>query len=576
MQNQGIAAALHTLLKKSFDTNGNTAERNASIMKIFDKYNGAALMGLLRNVDTLKMYQTEIDRVVAQGDAATDGVIAQAAIRAWARQIRSFKKFASVIEETYIGLSVRRSRTRVLGCRRWGNEDHAYRFVDERHEAPHPARDVDGRRELLEVDPRQYDPIPSCALDGATGKTVTGLGSLKNGLGSLLSSGGFQAIIAVGAVVAVVAAVKALTDAWHTTAEEKLAGAKADGEMIASAQKAVNAQITLIGVNNEAINQYAELGAKANRTAEEQDAFEKATMSVARSFPHAWQATATFAENVDALKKKSAEAAGQLDNLMKKSEQLAAKAAKNDEYQIQLGVDVAKDDIEDAFADAGSILHKGADWLFGTSTSRQIGEGFTEAYSKGIYQAKSAPEVEQATALFQEEVGKQLADAGGLSNEEKKAIMDKIRSFGDARLSQLEADGKRESAQVEARTTRAVGYYEGLTRAGLSSDEAVSKVATRIGITTDEARKLLATDAMKKVSTDGRATENQVAQIAKQFGFSADQAQRLADQIARANEEAGKMPVPRDVGEIYDQRAKSVADAIAKQETELRGWNIRG
>ncbi|MBK7412586.1 MAG: hypothetical protein IPI29_08545 [Ignavibacteria bacterium] len=81
---------------------------------------------------------------------------------------------------------------------------------------------------------------------------------------------------------------------------------------------------------------------------------------------------------------------------------------------------------------------------------------------------------------------------------------------------------------------------------------------------------------MKKVSTDGRATENQVAQIAKQFGFSADQAQRLADQIARANEEAGKMPVPRDVGEIYDQRAKSVADAIAKQETELRAWNIRG
>ncbi|MBK7412587.1 MAG: hypothetical protein IPI29_08550 [Ignavibacteria bacterium] len=149
-----------------------------------------------------------------------------------------------------------------------------------------------------------------------------------------LSSGGFQAIIAVGAVVAVVAAVKALTDAWHTTAEEKLAGAKADGEMIASAQKAVNAQITLIGVNNEAINQYAELGAKANRTAEEQDAFEKATMSVARSFPHAWQATATFAENVDALKKKSAEAGGQLDNLMKKSEQLAAKAAENDKYQI--------------------------------------------------------------------------------------------------------------------------------------------------------------------------------------------------------------------------------------------------
>ncbi|MBK6418447.1 MAG: phage tail tape measure protein [Ignavibacteria bacterium] len=567
LQGQGIGAAL-TLLKKSFDSNSNAAERNASIMKIFDKYNGAALMGLLRNVDTLKMYQTEIDRVVAQGDAATDGVIAQAAIRMDTADTK-LKKFASVIEEQYIKLGEAAGQGFSVAV---GGATKIMPIVSSLNAMKHliPQEMIGNvagfSKSILGT------MIPSLrALDGATGKTVTGLGSLKNGLGSLLSSGGFQAIIAVGAVVAVVAAVKALTDAWHTTAEEKLAGAKADGEMIASAQKAVNAQITLIGVNNEAINQYAELGAKANRTAEEQDAFEKATMSVARSFPHAWQATATFAENVDALKKKSAEAAGQLDNLMKKSEQLAAKAAENDKYQIKLGVDVAKEDIEDAFADAGSILHKGADWLFGTSTSRQIGEGFTEAYSKGIYQAKSAPEVEQATALFQEEVGKQLADAGGLSNEEKKAIMDKIRSFGDARLSQLEADGKRESAQVEARTTRAVGYYEGLTRAGLSSDEAVSKVATRIGITTDEARKLLATDAMKKVSTDGRATENQVAQIAKQFGFSADQAQRLADQIARANEEAGKMPVPRDVGEIYDQRAKSVADAIAKQETELRG-----
>ncbi|MBK7412589.1 MAG: phage tail tape measure protein [Ignavibacteria bacterium] len=46
LQGQGIGA--HSRPEKSFDSNSNAAERNASIMKIFDKYNGAALMGFLR------------------------------------------------------------------------------------------------------------------------------------------------------------------------------------------------------------------------------------------------------------------------------------------------------------------------------------------------------------------------------------------------------------------------------------------------------------------------------------------------------------------------------------------------
>ena len=225
-------------------------------------------------------------------------------------------------------------------------------------------------------------------------------------------------------------------------------------------------------------------------------------LDLAQAYPGVISTTKSYEENLKALEGQSDKTNQQLGTLRNELGSLAGQKIDLQVKMSNLEIGVEKQKIEDELQDAlGNFMNDAADWVLGTSNSRQIGESIIKPYTDALYSAKDSKELEKATinfqmAVFNDEKFKKLSD------EQKGKVIENIEKMSKARAEALEKNSK-----------GIVSEYDTLKNSGMKEGEIITYLSKKYKTNKEEVEGLVKKqEESKKVAEEQKRTVEGLAE----------------------------------------------------------------
>ncbi len=421
---------------------------------------------------------------------------------------------------------------------------------------------------------------------------------------SAAGASGFQLMWAaatgpIGLTVAGIAAVAVglhfLSDALHQTAAEKLEDNATEQEMIKTQQEATQAKYDHVLANQQLSKQYQELASNTNKSAQENSKFIDVSGKLAQSFPGVVAGGKTTEEQLAALKAQTTKSSDELIKLGAELFNLNNKLAQAQTVQLNLEVDVAKEEVENQLTDSldksffdsiksvlsGDFRDLGGDLanlqtlgfaqeiqegLTGTSATRKAVEGFSKSFTDGIYTAKSADEIAAKTAEFTAKIALD-GDKMGVSKEEQLKVIKSINDLGKKRIAALKTQADNEKNLTVSSGDIIAKQLADQAKLGVSAADAIKKIAVGFNISEAAAKKAALAGTLREAAKEGEPTKEKIAEIAKNFGVTATEAAKVVEeqkkQKAQAEAVAGAVI---DIAKNFQDLKKAASDALSKSQ----------
>lgn len=420
---------------------------------------------------------------------------------------------------------------------------------------------------------------------------TTAAGTAQKGFNAAVAASPIGAII-VG-LTAAVAATKLLSDALHETAKEKLEDAQASTALIQADRDAAAARLQEAQARVTASQSYAdqvkivrdaeeaaraegltidERAAKQRAAAEASQILTQSTADLTEQYPGAVSAGKSFEENLTAIQAASLKSADDLIALAGQVYKLDQQLAEAQKIELNLGVQVAAEELEDTLTDVmGNVVSDATDWLFGTSTPRQMGEEFIASFKNDVFNAKTAEEIAAAQSDMITKV-KLQAEELGLDASAQKQVIDGIKAFAGKRKAELESL-KANDANLTAASEKAISdAFQNAAKAGRDVTTTIDAISESFGITKDRARQAAIDGELKKVSAEGQITAQTVTDIAKRFGQSEAEVKKAAfsTEIRKALD-AGVLTAQQvdEIAAKYGRTSDEARQLVAEQEKQV-------
>lgn len=150
-------------------------------------------------------------------------------------------------------------------------------------------------------------------------------------------------------------------------------------------------------------------------------------------------------------------------------------------------------------------------------------------------------------------------------NNKNLEVIDKV--YDEKRKQQMTDKFNEENASIEKNRKALVESFLEGAKAGLVTSDAIDKIAKTMGMSSEEARKMLVAKALDEAAKSGKVTEDQVAKIAEKFNFSKDKAKELyAEQVKNTEEAKKTAEAAKDIAVSYDE--------VKKKLEEQRSYNV--
>lgn len=349
--------------------------------------------------------------------------------------------------------------------------------------------------------------IGSMIPSGLTGK----IGDLAGSLGSkllpnlkLATSGwkGLQTVMNANPIFATITAItlligvtKLLSDALHVTAEEKLADAEAEKNVLKNKIEINKQERGLAQSKLDLVKSFEQEGEAAMTNS-------NLMTKLAKSYPGVVSSSKSYKENLDALKKAAANSSKELSKLDDEMTELAQQSLEMELTIQKINVDVAKGKLEDELTDAfindfdwnrpTGIIQDHIGEFFGFSGARTKAEETIKEYTSAIYNAADDKEVEKAGIEFRMALMGGEGDFANLSAEEQSAIDEKVQNFVS------------EQKKVIAMRKKDIAKdFQSLTELkGMSTDDAIKSLSKMYKISTDEVKKMVEQQKLSVAETE--------------------------------------------------------------------------
>ncbi len=348
-------------------------------------------------------------------------------------------------------------------------------------------------------------------------KLVPGLMGAATAQGSLNAVMGMNPIFAVTlAVTGLVAGLKLLSEALHETAQEKLKDAESQDKLIDKEIEAKEKEIELAESKQKLVEEFKNTGESAMENVE-------MMTKLSQAYPGVIDASKSYQENLAAL---SAASNKTKEDLAKLTTEIGTLAEKKLDLQLKISnlkVDVEKQNIENTLKDAFKIwgLSDASEWIFGTSTARQMGEQIIKPYTDAISNAKNSKELEKASLDFQMAIFNSK-DFEKLTAEEKTKMLKGINKMVEARKSAM--DSANQNAGKD---------FEVLKDSGMQTGQIIDFLAKKYNATKEEIKGII--DAQE------RSKQETIEQTASVESLAAAWNKVKADAKKSLDENAGAM-----------------------------------
>ncbi|HRK05224.1 MAG TPA: phage tail tape measure protein [Chlorobiota bacterium] len=420
---------------------------------------------------------------------------------------------------------------------------------------------------------------------------TTAAGTATKGFNATLAASPIGAIIV--AITAAIGVTKLLSDALHETAKEKLEDAQATTAMIQAERESAAARLQEAQARVNASQSYAdqvkivrdaeaaaraegltidERAAKQRAAQEASSLLTQATADLTEQYPGAVSAGKTFEENLTAIQAASLKSSDELIALAGQVYKLDQQLAEAQKIELNLEVQVAAEELEDTLTDVmGNVVSDATDWLFGTSTPRQIGEEFIASFKNDVFNAKTAEEIAAAQSEMISKV-KLNAEEMDLDPAAQKQVIDGIKAFAQKRKSELETLKKNDANLTTASEKAISDAFQSAAKAGRDVTTTINSISESFGISKDRARQAAIDGELKKISAEGQITAETVSDIAKRFGQSEAEVKKAAfsTEIRKALD-AGVLTA-KQVDEIatkYGRTSDEARQLVAEQEKQV-------
>lgn len=334
-------------------------------------------------------------------------------------------------------------------------------------------------------------------LAGAFGKNLTsGMGLATNSMKAFTMSLATNPIfLAIAAITTLVVATKLLSDALHESAEEKLADAEAENDILKSKIEINKQERDLAKSRVDLVKSFEKEGEAAMQNA-------NLMTKLAKSYPGVVSSSKSYKENLDALKKAAANSSKELSKLDDEMTELAQQSLEMELTIQKINVDVAKGKLEDELTDAfindfdwdrpTGIIQDHIGEFFGFSGARTKAEEAIKEYTSAIYNAADDKEVEKAGIEFRVALMSGEGDFANLSAEEKSAIDEKVQNFVS------------EQKKVIAKRKKDIAkdFQSLIELKGMSTDDAIKSLSEMYNISTDEVKKMLEQQKLSVAETE--------------------------------------------------------------------------
>lgn len=329
---QGLDAAM-AKVATGLNTLGSDAEKNAALITIFGQENAAAASTLVSNLDKFQ----EFSDGIKAGMQGTGSAFEQANIN-MDNTAFSIEKMDAQFNDMLItiGSKLPASLTTLAG---FGTSiaPLATTFVAMQGTIAPLAKDM-----LLKLVPSLFTTTTSINAAGVA--TTAASFSFQKFWTAVTGPVG----IAVAGIAALVGAVALLSDIFTETAEEKLADAKAEGELLNAQMKTNEERQKTIQNNQELISSYKQLATDSSRTAEENAKMADIQSQLSKTFPGAIKDVNDYAGNLQRLAVEATNSEKELRKLKDEQAKLKQDAAKNEIVVGKAQIDVDTKNIKDA------------------------------------------------------------------------------------------------------------------------------------------------------------------------------------------------------------------------------------
>ena len=405
----------------------------------------------------------------------------------------------------------------------------------------------------------------------ASGVAMEGAGTVGATAGATVQLAWWPIIAVMAGVAAAIYGIVKLTDWLIETDAERLDGLESQNKALDEQGKILDKKKGEIESNKNLIKQYEELGAKANKTTEEQKAFDEVQLKIAKNMPGTISATKTYEQNLESLKKKSGELTKELNSTNTELENVKTK-------KVKIDIQIADQKLATASEDLADLL----DMSYGDNKDLEVKINKVKMSTNKADMEKNMQDLK--LQVFN---SKEFAELDG---DEKKALEDYLKQIETSANQKLDSYSQK-MGQDSEKLGKAISNG---TAGGLNSEstkEAIAQIAKETGKTVDEVTAAVKakTEQMrtesfgetlkksmeikaKDVATDGidslvdkwknAKTEAEKADFAAQIKKSAPEAVSFVKQIADEN---GKLI------DVYDVQTDKVRESAEANKKRLSG-----
>lgn len=402
----------------------------------------------------------------------------------------------------------------------------------------------------------------------ASGTAMATAGTVGATAGTTVQLAWWPIIAVMAGVAGAIYGIVKLTDWLIETDAERLEALEGQNKALDEQGKILDKKKGEIEANKNLIKQYEELGAKTNKTAEEQKAFDEVQLKIAKNMPGTISATKSYEQNLESLKKKSGELTKQLNSTNAELDNIKTK-------KVNIDIQIANQKLATAGEELTDLLDLGG------KSGKEL-----EMKIDKVKLSTNKADMEKNMQDLKMQVfnSKEFAELDG---EEKKAMEDYLKQIEESANQKLDSYSQKMGQDAE-KLGKAIS--DGTT-GGLSTDatkEAIAKIAKETGKSVDEVTATVKAkteqmrsesfgDTLKKameikekdIATDGidalvdkwknAKTEAEKADFAEQIKKSAPEAVSFVKQIADEN---GKLI---DVYDVQTDKVKESAEANKKR-----------
>ena len=404
--------------------------------------------------------------------------------------------------------------------------------------------------------------IGSMIPSGLTGK----IGDLAGSLGSkllpnlkLATSGwkGLQTVMNANPIFATITAItlligvtKLLSDALHVTAEEKLADAEAEKNVLKNKIEINKQERGLAQSKLDLVKSFEQEGEAAMTNS-------NLMTKLAQSYPGVISSSKSYKDNLDALKKAAEGSSKELSKLDGELNELANKSIEMELKLQKINVDVVKGELEDELTDAFindfdwdrpmGIIQDHIGEFFGFSGARTKAEEALKEYTGAIYNAADSKELTEAGIKLQMAIMGGEGEFKNLTPAEQSKLTAKV----DAMV-------KKQGEVINSRKKEIQKQWETLMGMGMSEDDAMrylKSLPKYAGMSKEEIKQMVEQQKLSVAETEKQ--KEGAAELATAWNeATAASKKTIGENIAALNEYERKRREGKLTQEEKDDAAK--------------------